>query len=456
MNYSLPSSPNPSPTPTRYANVERSCLHPTPAQYRDFLRRRFSLSLSPKIITIHSHLPMMYSEPSSPLIRSPKGMPTYIYDPNTRRTSVIDPDDLISLFPEEILLYIFSYLDVMDLSNSCQVSSTWNRLSHDEFIFRSICRRSFPCLGESTRPPFERSWHNFYEQKKRSFGVLGGPTAQAACMDDICQKLRTAGLPVVEPFFTQKRVPTLEELQKYSSVLVYSYNSSAFLDGQLMGDVLADYVDNGGGVVVTVFTNCNNLRNGFLKGRFYEQGYHPINPSRQHDTNGKKPLTLGKIVDSTHPIMEGVRSLDGGRSSFFCPGALNPDSHLIAEWSNGVPLVAELRRGKGRVVVLNFFPPSSDTGDPRFWLSSTDGGLLLANALAYVGDSAVLKRMRSSNQLLESWNSSEDTIMSSEGASESGSRKERKHRQIGKRLLARIFPSLRHTNGNPRNMEQDM
>ena len=106
----------------------------------------------------------------------------------------------------------------------------------------------------------------------------------------------------------------------YCAVLVYSYNSSAFLDGSQMGDLLADYIDNGGGVVATVFTNCNNLRNGFVKGRFLDGGYHPITPSRQHDTNGKRPLTLGRIYDSNHPIMQQVRTIDGGKSSFFCPG----------------------------------------------------------------------------------------------------------------------------------------
>jgi hypothetical protein len=87
-----------------------------------------------------------------------------------------------------------------------------------------------------------------------------------------------------------------------------------------MGDLLADYIDNGGGVVVTVFTNCNNLRNGFVKGRFLDGGYHPITPSRQHDTNGKRPLTLGRIYDANHPTMQQVRTIDGGKSSFFCPG----------------------------------------------------------------------------------------------------------------------------------------
>jgi hypothetical protein len=112
------------------------------------------------------------------------------------------------------------------------------------------------------------------------------------------------------------------------------------------------------------------------------------------DTNGKRPLSLGRIHDPVHPIMAGVENLDGGRSSFFCPGALNSEARLVSEWSNGVPLAVELQKTKGTVVGVNLFPPSSDTGDPRFWHAASDGAVLLANALAYAGRSSVLRKRR--------------------------------------------------------------
>lgn len=319
--------------------------------------------------------------------------------------------DMLSYFPEEILLYVLSLLDPTDLKNSCLVSTVWRRLCEDEFIYRSICGKKYPCLQGDIHPPFEDSWRQFYTARKSRFAVIGGPISQASCMEDICGKLRAAGLPHVDGIFAQKRIPTLQELQKYSAVLVYSYNSSAFLDGSQMGDLLADYVDNGGGVVVTVFTNCNNLRNGFVKGRFLDGGFHPIVPSRQHDTNGKRPLTLGRIYDTNHPIMQQVRTVDGGKSSFFCPGALNPDARIVAEWSNGVPLFVDMPKGNGTVVGLNFFPPSCDTGDPRFWNSNSDGAIAMANCLAYAGGSSVLRKRRApSKRALE---------IKSDGASES-------------------------------------
>jgi len=336
--------------------------------------------------------------------------------PTARKNSLID---LVSLFPEEILVHVLSLLEISDLFNTCLVSSVWRRLCEDEFIYRAICTKSFPCLQGAIHPPFEDTWKHFYTARKARFAVIGGPISQAACMDDICNKLRAAGLPHVDGIFAQKRIPTLAELQKYCAVLVYSYNSSAFLDGGLIGDLLADYVDNGGGVVVSVFTNCNNLRNGFVKGRFLDGNYHPILPARQHDTNGKRPLTLGRIHDTSHPIMSQVRTVDGGKSSFFCPGALQTGAKLVADWSNGVPLVVDLPKGKGTVVGPNFFPPSCDTGDPRFWNASSDGGIVMANSLAYAGRSSVLRKRRTpSKRTLETYKSdgaSEDMVRDSQG-----------------------------------------
>ncbi|KAK5583898.1 hypothetical protein RB653_005502 [Dictyostelium firmibasis] len=326
----------------------------------------------------------------SPMLMSPVFNRLY----QSKSTLSFDANGLVNGLPEEVLVRIFKILNVEDLYKCYSVCSLWKRLCEDEAIFRKVCFRNYPCLKTYIRPPFENSWRKYYNLRKSSFLVLGGPTSQSSCMDDICAKLRSVGIGNVDSFYAQKRLPTLEELQKYTSILIYSYNSSAFLDGQLMGDVLSDYVDNGGGVVVTVFTNCNNLRNGFLKGRFLDQNYHPIIPARQHDTNGKKPLSLGKIHAPDHPILHGVKSLEGGRSSFFCLGAINPEAKLVAEWSNGVPLIADLRKKKGRVVALNFFPPSSDTGDPRFWNSNTDGSLMMANSLVYVGKSSIFRKSR--------------------------------------------------------------
>ena len=57
---------------------------------------------------------------------------------------------------------------------------------------------------------------------------------------------------------------------------------------------------------------------------------------------------------------------------------------LVAEWSNGQPLVGSTDDQPGRCAGLNFFPPSSDVNNVG-WVSSTDGARLMADALLWSG-----------------------------------------------------------------------
>ena len=170
--------------------------------------------------------------------------------------------------------------------------------------------------------------------------------------------------------------PSLRTLQLYDCVLVWS--NFAFDDAIVLGDNLADYVDGGGGVVVMTFANAGESLD--IDGRWEAGGYDPITPLSQTQNT---QLTLGAKQQPSHPVLAHVQSFDGGSSSFHGTGALAPDASLIAQWSNADPLIAELTNKAGRIVALNFFPPSSDQRSD-FWDSSTDGGLLMANALSYV------------------------------------------------------------------------
>jgi hypothetical protein len=54
--------------------------------------------------------------------------------------------------------------------------------------------------------------------------------------------------------------PTAEYLSTYHAVIVLSIRS--FDDGELLGDVLAAYHDQGGGVVVTAASNTHGIKSG--------------------------------------------------------------------------------------------------------------------------------------------------------------------------------------------------
>jgi hypothetical protein len=173
-------------------------------------------------------------------------------------------------------------------------------------------------------------------------------------------------------------VPTLAELQNYDVVITWS--NVAWANAAAMGDVLADYVDGGGAVVVAVFANASIP----LQGRWVSGGYEVI-IGGSGQTQGTV-ATLGTVHSPAHPIMQGVNSFSGGTQSFR-PTLTNltPGSTAIADWSDGRVLVAVGSNPKR--VDLGMYPPSSDCSAP-FWTSSTDGARLMANAILFAAASS--------------------------------------------------------------------
>ena len=198
------------------------------------------------------------------------------------------------------------------------------------------------------------------------------------------EKLLATGMfESVDIINTVLRTPTLAELLQYDACICYS-NASAS-DGDAWGDVMADYVDAGGGVVVAVFANCNTIADRYLGGRWPGAGNEVILPSTGYSSPNSS--RLGTVHDPGHPVMSGVSTFRGGFASFRPDGtAMTPGSTVIAEWNDGRILVAEGATPKR--IDLGFYPPSNDC-DGFFWLSTTDGDLMMANALAYVAGGGI-------------------------------------------------------------------
>ena len=199
---------------------------------------------------------------------------------------------------------------------------------------------------------------------------------------DVRAKLISAGLTDVTIIDVANRTvpppptPTLADLLQYDAILTwsdYSYTAPSAL-----GDVLADYVDAGRGVVQAMFSFNPSvpLR---LDGRWRSGAYEPFTFSL---TQRVRNLTIVK-TQPLHPILNGVATFDGGTSSYHGIVTTQGCADVVARWSNGQPLVAtRLGPSGGRVVGLNFFPPSSDASS-SYWISSTDGEILMANALRF-------------------------------------------------------------------------
>jgi hypothetical protein len=198
---------------------------------------------------------------------------------------------------------------------------------------------------------------------------------------DVANKIAGVGsIPRVDiiPVTTGYPVPTLAQLRAYQSVLVYS--DQGFNDNVGMGNILADYLDQGGGVALATFAYWNS--GGLsIQGRVVTGGYLPFTTATQTSSAG---LTLVKDLPS-HPLLDAVGSFNGGSSSYQNSSiGLTAGSTLVAHWSNGQPLVGAKDIGAGHFAGLNFFPPSSDARSD-LWVSSTDGARLMANALLWSG-----------------------------------------------------------------------
>jgi hypothetical protein len=198
---------------------------------------------------------------------------------------------------------------------------------------------------------------------------------------DVTNKIAGVGsLPRVDliPVTTGDPVPMLAQLRSYQSVLVFS--DYFFNDNVGLGNVLADYVDQGGGVVLQTFVFATNTAYG-IQGRLSSGGYLPFSAA---STASPGNLTLVKD-QPLHPLLDAVASFNGGTASWHnSPLSLAAGATLVAHWSNSQPLVGAKDIAPGRTAGLNFFPPSSDAGS-GLWLAGTDGARLMADALLWSG-----------------------------------------------------------------------
>jgi len=176
---------------------------------------------------------------------------------------------------------------------------------------------------------------------------------------------------------TQVVTPTLAELQAFDAVIVY--HDYSHVDADALGNVMADYVDGGGGVVCMVW-EVGGIVNPSMGGRWATDGY--VLMDRYDNITGH--ATLGTVHVPSHPIMAGVSSFDGGSYSFRpATASVYPGVTRVADWSDGHPLVSVKEIGGVNRADVTFYGVSSDVvGD--YWDVSTDGALLMANALTFV------------------------------------------------------------------------
>ncbi len=206
--------------------------------------------------------------------------------------------------------------------------------------------------------------------------ILGADTT--AFVNDVQTKLVNTGqFAQVDVLNVLSSTPTLGTLDNYAAVLVWS--DYVYSDATTLGNNLAAYVDQGHGVVEATFNWSTFFSDDTLLGNWVSGGYESMTDAG-HGSGSF--LTLGPVEQPSHPVMQGVTNFNGGADSFYIAGSLTANTNPIAEWSNDAPLAFEHTGKNGRIIGLNFFPPS-DTVVSGFWESNTQGALLMANSLTY-------------------------------------------------------------------------
>jgi hypothetical protein len=168
------------------------------------------------------------------------------------------------------------------------------------------------------------------------------------------------GVAVVDEFVGDYGVPSLGLLRKYGTAILIANGSLP--DAVGLGNVLADYADQGGGVVLTP-ASFSSI--GEIQGRLLTGGYVPFTTSSSWNYGG----TL-EVFDPAHPIMSGVTAVT---SSLAAVTTLSPGAQLVASYADGTPLVAT--QGHHVVGVNLYF------GVSGYWIG--DVPALMYNAAAW-------------------------------------------------------------------------
>lgn len=177
-------------------------------------------------------------------------------------------------------------------------------------------------------------------------------------------------------------LPTAATLKAtYDAVAVYSYYKIKTGFGQ----VLADYLALGGGVVIF---DCETASTDYGIDNPWASDRMMI-PMVSESSFLKNEVHLGTIVVPGTSLLDGVTNfgcMTGSTNCWHLPAAtpILHDGTVVARWSDDTPLIVTGQFGSGTVVELNFFPvPAEDTYN-NGWDPATNGGELMRNALLYV------------------------------------------------------------------------
>ena len=209
-------------------------------------------------------------------------------------------------------------------------------------------------------------------------------TQKTWCDDVRTTLLGTGAFATVDTFDASTDTPNSSQLAAYHAAFVFSDNGRGvdfpgFKDPVLLGNRLATYHDQGGGVVVAWKANMNGA-SVRLDGAYGSNGYALTNwPTGTWIYSSD---SLGWF-DTQSPLMKDVRNFAATNAFQSTAALISGRGQAVAFWKQSqYPLVVWGTKGNRTLVELNFFPVTSAVND---WFSgwTGDGAQLMRNALKF-------------------------------------------------------------------------
>lgn len=174
-------------------------------------------------------------------------------------------------------------------------------------------------------------------------------------------------------------IPPVSLLRGYDVVFVYTNYAPADPIG--VGDMLADYVDAGGRLVLTqtCFSTGTGGSNWAITGRIMTDGYSPLWPAAGDNVSATRTIDYSSLSFPLHAIFNGtdVRNLEFFANSYTSSPPLDPTATLIALDNTGANAIAI--SANGRVMALCTHGAVWDNADRPY------EGKLMANACLFMG-----------------------------------------------------------------------
>jgi hypothetical protein len=186
----------------------------------------------------------------------------------------------------------------------------------------------------------------------------------------------------IDTFDASNTLPQLGLLQQYDAALVWSSGGAANPLVAGLGNVLAQYWDGGGAVVLA----ADATSGGKLSGRFADPtaGYILIDGSAAATTSKTGADNLFRFRASS-PLLAGVSRLGAQqnrhRQEDLINGAVEVASTASGDWGSGWPLVLLGAKAGRPLVALNMYPVSAAVSTSYGWTG--DGAALLRNAILF-------------------------------------------------------------------------